>query len=369
MNRKKIVVALSGGVDSSVSACLLHEQGHEVIGLFMHAGADPSVPRESAGEQPPDHATARRERCCSPAEAADARSVADVLGIEFHVLDFAAEFDRLIDYLVDEYVSGRTPNPCIKCNAWLKFGRLMACADRFGADGVATGHHVRLEHRGQRIMLRKGADAWKDQSYFLYSVEPRMLRRAFFPIGHLTKEQVRAEAERFGLPARQRPESTELCFVPDQDYARLVRQRRPGAFREGDILDPDGNVLGKHDGIANYTIGQRRGLGVAAGRPVYVTAIDAAGNTVVLGDREHLLHESLIARTLNFFDDLPREPLRCSARIRYQHQPAACTARVLDDGTMRVDFDEPQSAITPGQAVVLYDDEIVLGGGWIDRAC
>jgi tRNA-specific 2-thiouridylase len=196
-----------------------------------------------------------------------------------------------------------------------------------------------------------------------------MLKRALFPIGDLPKDEVRAEAVRFGLPVSQKAESVEICFVPDDDYGRVVRERRPEANREGEIVDTEGHVVGRHSGVANYTIGQRRGLGVAAGRPVYVTRLDAESNTVVLGDREHLMRRSLIARDANFFVDAPGSPLRCSAKIRYQHPPAPCSAQIQDDGRLRVDFDDLQDAITPGQAVVLYDRDVVLGGGWIDSAC
>ena len=365
--RKKVLVAMSGGVDSSVAACLLHEQGYEVMGLFMRVGAEMPGPEEGS-HRPQEQSARTHQGCCSTPDAADARFVAGMLDIPFYALNFKDEFERLIDYFVDEYAAGRTPNPCVKCNTWLKFGKLIEYADTLGADLVATGHYARLEHRPDGVALRRARDQRKDQSYFLFGVSSQTLQRAIFPIGHLEKEQVRAEAKRFGLPVTDKPDSVEICFVPDQDYARVVRRRRPQAFQPGDIVDPEGSVLGRHEGLANYTIGQRRGLGIAAGRPVYVTRLDVAANTVTLGDRKDLLHSSLTATDPHFLGDPPTKPTRCQAQIRSRHDAAACTASLQDDGRLCVDFDQPQSAITPGQAVVLYDNDVVLGGGWIERA-
>jgi tRNA-specific 2-thiouridylase len=385
---------MSGGVDSSVSACLLKEQGYDVMGLFMRVGAErpeePACAAESAGAGslpgtcdaalpgptvttsalPRGAAALERthQGCCSASDAADARFVAGMLGIPFYALNFKADFDRIIEYFADEYQHGRTPNPCVQCNNWLKFGKLVEYADAIGADYVATGHYARIHRDGGRVILRQGRDRRKDQSYFLYGVHPDMLRRAMFPVGDLEKDQVRAEAERFNLPVRNKPDSVEICFVPDRDYARVVRERRPEAFVPGDVVDAEGRVLGRHEGLANFTIGQRRGLGIAAGKPVYVTQLDVLNNTVVLAEREALLGKSLIATDPNWFCDPPAEPIRCEAKIRYQHAQAPCTARVLDDGRLQVDFDAPQSAITPGQAVVLYQGDLVLGGAWIEQS-
>jgi tRNA-specific 2-thiouridylase len=367
----RILVAMSGGVDSSVSACLLHEAGFEVWGLFMRVGAEAEGDAEETCrlESPSGgalHPASHHQGCCSAADAADARFVAGMLGIPFYALNFKADFAKIIDYFAEEYARGRTPNPCVQCNTWLKFGKLIEYADALGAPFVATGHYARLSRRDGRILLRQAIDAHKDQSYFLCGVRPEALRRTVFPIGGLTKPQVRAEARRFGLPVQDKPDSVEICFVPDGDYARVVRQRRPEAFVPGDIVDAAGHLLGKHQGVANYTIGQRRGLGVAAGKPVYVTRLDVLNQTVTLGPREELLRRELTARGVNLFLPLSSAPVRCTARIRHQHKPAACLARNMADGRLHVTFDEPQPAITPGQAVVLYDGDTVLGGGWIE---
>ncbi|HRX84024.1 MAG TPA: tRNA 2-thiouridine(34) synthase MnmA [Phycisphaerae bacterium] len=369
----KVLVAMSGGVDSSVSACLLKEQGYDVMGLFMRVGAE--QPEEttctpaSAGDADAAGEAARTHQgCCSAADAADARFVAGMLDIPFYALNFQADFARIIDYFADEYARGRTPNPCVQCNTWLKFGKLIDYADAIGADYVATGHYAQLGHGESGIELRRGRDVRKDQSYFLFGVQRDMLARAMFPVGGLAKDAVREHARRFGLPVTDKPDSVEICFVPDRDYARVVRRERPDAFVAGDIVDDSGKVLGRHDGVANFTIGQRRGLGVAAGRPMYVTSLDVLNHTVTLGEREALLARRLIARDANFFGTPPTDAFRCAAQIRYQHRAAACTARLAADGMLTVAFDEPQSAVTPGQAVVLYDGDRLLGGGWIDHA-
>ncbi len=352
---KKVLVAMSGGVDSSVSAALLAEQGYDVTGVFMRVGM--KLPSED-NEQ--------TKGCCSESDAEDAVSVAKLLGIPLQIIDFKADFERIIEYFVNDYVNGRTPNPCVRCNNWMKFGKLVELADSVGAEHFATGHYVRVDRQGERVKLLRGLDHRKDQSYFLFGVNREIFKRSFFPIGHLDKSEVRAEADRLGLPVTDKPDSVEICFVPDDDYARLVRERRPEAFAPGDVVDSSGKVLGKHQGIINFTLGQRRGLGIAMGKPAYVTRLDPRTNTVVLGPREELMKRSLAAGDISLFIDSPTSPIRCTAKIRYQHKDAPCTAWVEPDGSLRVDFEEPQSAITPGQAVVLYDGELVLGGGWID---
>jgi len=367
-DRPRVVVAMSGGVDSSVSACLLAEQGYDVIGLFMRVGAEAVETTACATSSGQNQPARGHQGCCSAADAADARFVAGMLDIPFYALNFKADFDRIIDYFADEYARGRTPNPCVQCNTWLKFGKLIDYADAIGADYVATGHYARLECDNGHCYLATGVDARKDQSYFLFGVPSEFLARAMFPIGHLTKDQVRAEAARFNLPVTNKPDSVEICFVPDRDYARVVQKRRPEAFVAGDIVDKSGERLGSHEGVANFTIGQRRGTGVAAGVPRYVTRLDVINNQVVLGPRDDLLSGSLLASEPNFFCAPPNAPMRCRARIRHQHRPAPATASLTGDGTLKVTFDEPQSAVTPGQAVVLYNGDRVLGGGWIEKA-
>lgn len=360
-DREKVVVAMSGGVDSSVAACLLREQGYEVIGLFMRSGvqAPPPEPERAA------NGSGRwRQGCCGASDAADARFVAGMLGIPFYALNFEKDFEEIIDYFAAEYERGRTPNPCVVCNTKLKFGRLHEYADAVGARYVATGHYARVETRDGRKRLYRGVDRAKDQSYVLFDLPRSGLERVLFPIGGLVKEQVRAEARRFGLPVSSKPDSVEICFVPDRDYARVVRERRPDAFRPGDVIDGDGKVLGQHRGVPHYTIGQRRGLGIAAGKPIYVTNVNAATNTVTVGDADALRTRSLVANRANFLVDVP-ETFRATAKIRYLHHDAPAAIERTGEHTVRVTFDEPQRAVTPGQVVVLYDGEMVLGGGWI----
>lgn len=288
------------------------------------------------------------------------------LGIPFFALNFKEDFDRIIDYFVDEYERGRTPNPCVMCNEHLKFGRLAAYGRAVGADFVATGHYARIEQRGGMHRLVRSIDAVKDQSYVLFGVGRETLARTLLPIGGMTKAEVRDQARRFGLPLSEKPDSQDICFVPDRDYARVVRERRPEAFRPGTIRDQDGNEVGRHEGIPNFTIGQRRGLGVAMGLPVYVTNIDSASDTVTIGTREHLESAELTASDMRWLVDVPAEPIRADVKIRYAHKAAPATVEPVGSDRVRVRFDAPQSAITPGQAAVLYDGDVVLGGGWID---
>jgi len=402
--REKVVVAMSGGVDSSVAAALLVEAGYDVVGLFMRTGVKEPVEPAGLGQRSavPLKPAAREHRgCCSASDASDARFVAGMLGIPFYALNFEEEFDELIDYFADEYVKGRTPNPCVVCNNKLKFGRLVEYADAVGAWYIATGHYARIERReapdseietcngrpsrtlapnGQTRLLR-AVDAKKDQSYVLFGLDRRVLDRVLFPIGHLEKSDVRHIAARYGFPNQDKPDSVEICFVPDRNYARLVRERRPESFYEGDVLDDSGNIIGRHPGIGHYTIGQRRGLGIAAGHPVYVTHIDAAHNTVTLSVADTLLSPGLIAERVNFLSsprgatgglpDVAFHSFRADVKIRYLHKAAAATVYNGESGGSRavVVFDEPQRAITPGQAAVFYTGDMVIGGGWIERAC
>lgn len=351
----RVVLAMSGGVDSSVAAHLLKRQGHEVIGLFMRTGAHTGV----------DHRADHKKGCCSAIDAGDARRVADKLDIPFYALDFERQFDRVIDYFADEYLAGRTPNPCVVCNSWLKFGQLWDYGRQLDADFIATGHYARVVRRGDEVELHRAVDADKDQSYVLYGIRREVLARLLSPIGEMRKDEVRAIAREAGLGVAGKPDSVEICFVPDGDHAELIRQRRPEAARAGVFVDPTGHVLGNHDGIERFTVGQRKGLGVAMGSRRYVLKIVPDRNEVVLGDRDGLLSSELRASSVNWLVDPPSDALRCTAKIRYRHEAAAATV-TADGDAAAVRFDAPQSAVTPGQAVVFYDGPRVLGGGWIE---
>ena len=372
----KVVVAMSGGVDSSVAAALLLREGYDVVGVFMRLGTPKGVSsgEGEACETPSDPRAGHKQGCCSVLDAADARRVAGVLGVPFYVLNFEQDFGRVIDYFVGEYNRGRTPNPCVRCNDWLKFGKLAQYARAVGADYVASGHYARTgvdPATGRRTLLR-GKDLRKDQSYVLFGITPEALDHTLLPVGEFEKHEVRQLAQELKLPTFNKPDSQEICFVPDNDYAALVRRRSPEAVRAGEFVGPDGQVIGRHSGHQHFTIGQRKGMGVALGYPVYVVDIDPASNRVTLGGKDALLKSSLVARQLNLLHDALRgaapQPVRCSAKIRYNHQPQPVTAEVVGSDELVVRFDEPQGAITPGQAVVLYDGDTVLGGGWIDSA-
>jgi tRNA-uridine 2-sulfurtransferase len=368
--RKKIVVAMSGGVDSSVAAAMLQRQGHEVLGCFMRLGTPPGVEKK---EETSCQSTPTRTRgCCSVLDADDARKVAGVLDIPLYVLNFQEDFSRVIDYFVSEYNRGRTPNPCVRCNDWLKFGRLAQYADAVGADCVASGHYARVEAdpiTGQSSLMR-AADEKKDQSYVLFGMSRQVMERTMFPLGHLHKNQVRELAREFGLPVSEKPDSQDICFVPDGDYAGLLERHSPEQVRPGDFVLADGQKVGVHRGHQHFTIGQRKGLGVALGRPMYVVGINVESNSVVLGQQHQTLKRGLAARGFNVLSSRLKvgEPMRCLARIRHNHIPGMGTATLLDADELRFEFDEPESAITPGQAVALYSDDVVLGGGWIEQA-
>ena len=356
----RVVLAMSGGVDSSASAVLLKEQGYDVVGLFMRTGA-----HTDAADARKDH----KKGCCSAIDAADARRVADRLDIPFYALDFEREFDRVIDYFADEYLAGRTPNPCVVCNSWLKFGQLWAFGRRLDADFIATGHYARVAAGPDGPELHRAADPDKDQSYVLFGVSRDVLNHLLFPVGELRKDEVRSLARAAGLSeVAAKPDSVEICFVPDGDHARLIRRRRPELATAGAVVDPAGTVIGEHDGYERFTVGQRKGLGVATDRKRYVLRIVPEARAVVLGDREDLLASGLTAARVNWLAEVPAGPVRCTARIRYRNAGTAATVWAAADGGARVAFDEPQAAVTPGQAVVFYSGTRVLGGGWIERA-
>ncbi len=355
----RVVLAMSGGVDSSVAARLLRRQGYEVIGLFMRTGVH--------GHD--DGRADRKKGCCSAVDAGDARRVADRLDIPFYALDFEGEFNRIIDYFADEYLSGRTPNPCVVCNNWLKFGQLWSYGQQLQADFIATGHYARTVRTAAGVELHRAADADKDQSYVLYGLRRNVLPHLLFPIGGYRKEEVRALAREAGLSVADKPDSVEICFVPDGDHAALIRARRPQHATAGHIVDTSGKILAEHDGIEQFTIGQRKGLGFAAGERRYVLKIVPGENEVVVGQREELLASALEATAVNWLLDAPPQgELTCQAKIRYRHTAAPARVTALADDRAKVDFDTPQSAVTPGQAVVFYDGSRVLGGGWIETA-
>ena len=354
----RVVLAMSGGVDSSVAAYLLQKQGYDVVGLFMRTGV-----HDDAGGR-----ADRKKGCCSAVDAGDARRVADRLDVPFYALDFERDFGEVIDYFADEYLAGRTPNPCVVCNSRLKFGRLWDYARQLDADHVATGHYARVVPGPDGPGLHRAADPDKDQSYVLYGIDRGLLPRLLFPVGHLRKGEVRALAREAGLGVADKPDSVEICFVPGGDHAEVIRRRRPHAATAGRVVDTAGNVLTRHDGIERFTVGQRKGLGFAAGDRRYVLKIVPGANEVVVGDREGLLAGGLVASRVNWLADAPAGPRPCAVKIRYRHAPAPATVAALPGGGADVRFVQPQSAVTPGQAAVFYDGERVLGGGWIEEA-
>jgi tRNA-specific 2-thiouridylase len=364
---------MSGGVDSSASALLLREQGHEVIGLFMRSGSEETVCRTDQGLLPVISAKPHHQGCCTASDAADARRVADRLDIPFHALNFREDFGRIKDYFADEYLSGRTPNPCVMCNIWLKFGKLWEFAEQVDADFIATGHYARIASTTSiglepgKLGLFRGRDPGKDQSYVLFGIRAAMLDRIRFPVGDHSKPEIRELARQAGIQTADKPDSQEICFIPDNDYSGFLTRFRGPQTTAGEIVDTAGRVLGRHEGYERFTIGQRRGLGIAFGEPRFVVRIEPETRRVVIGTRQELGRTALLADRLNWLIDTPTSPLRCTAQIRYQHTPAACTARVIDEDLLSIEFDDPQFGVAPGQAVVLYDGDRVLGGGWIHR--
>ncbi len=352
----RVVLAMSGGVDSSVAAHLLKEQGHEVIGLFMRTGAHG------------DGLDRRARTCCSATDALDAQAVADRLDIPFFALDFEADFARIMDGFADEYAVGRTPNPCVLCNIWLKFGKLWAYGKQVGADFVATGHYARIvrdEDGNPRIA--RGVDPSKDQSYVLFGLGREVLPHVLLPVGDYPKAEVRRMARDLDLPVHDKPDSQEICFIPDDDYLRFVRERRPDLETAGPLVDLDGTELGRHSGIEGFTIGQRRGLGVAVGSPRYVVQIEPVTRTVTLGPRQALDAPGLAASRFLWQIDPPSGPIRGLAQIRARHRAVEATIEPTGPDSADVWFDDPQPAVTPGQVVTIYREDLVLGGGWIDR--
>ena len=354
---------MSGGVDSSVAAALLAEQGHEVIGVSMQLY---DVSRQADGNR-------TFGSCCTLDDLHDARQVAAAIDIPHYILNFERQFDeQVVSNFVHEYTSGRTPLPCAHCNSDLKFSTLLERACGFGADRVATGHYARVDYDAAtgRYVLKRGVDPAKDQSYFLFSLTQEQLARAVFPVGDRPKDAVREYARRRNLPVADKPDSQEICFIPDHNYAAFVAARSPqAAHAHGAIVDESGRVLGRHEGIHRFTIGQRKGLGLSGtptGAPVYVLALSPAAQQVVVGLKSSLERTTLTASGVNWMRGAPSGALRVTAQIRHRHQPAPSLVRSLGDRRAGLVFDLPQIAVTPGQAVVFYDGDIVVGGGWIE---
>lgn len=357
MEKKRVVVGMSGGVDSSVAAWLLKEQGYDVIGVTMQIWQDEEekLQEENGG-------------CCGLTAVDDARRVAASLDIPYYVMNFKREFkENVIDYFVDEYIGGRTPNPCIACNRFVKWESLLKRSMDIGADYIATGHYARVEQLPNgRYAVRTSATGRKDQTYALYNLTQEQLKRTLMPVGGYTKEEIREMAAKMNLPVAHKPDSQDICFVPDGDYASFIEKTADQTFPQGNFVLTDGTIVGRHNGIIHYTVGQRKGLGVAMGYPVFVLAIRPETNEVVLGKAEESLSRYVRADRINFMsvEDL-KEPKKVWAKIRYNHKGAWCTVERTGEDEILCTFDEPLRAVAPGQAVVLYDGEYVLGGGTI----
>lgn len=344
---KKVLLGMSGGVDSSVAAYLLKKQGYEVIGVTMKVAPD--------------------EQNCSTQFIDDAKEVAERLGVQWQVIDFRNEFkNNVIDYFIDEYMEGRTPNPCVRCNKFVKFGALLNKAFEMGADYIATGHYAKIENIDGKYIIRKAEDDRKDQTYVLYNLNQEQLSHVLMPCGDYKKSEIREIAKEIGLDVHNKKDSEEICFIPDNNHGNFIKNRFKNKIRKGNFVTKKGNVLGKHEGIINYTIGQRKGLGLALGMPVFVTDINPLTNEVIIGPEDDIFKTTLIAKDVNFvFMDELEEPIELEAKIRYSAKPSKATISPYKDGMVKVEFDEKQRAITKGQSVVFYNKDILVGGGII----
>lgn len=352
MRKKRVVVAMSGGVDSSVAAAFLKEKGHDVVGVTMKFWGNDN-------------------RCCSDDDLKDARRVARLLGIPHYNVSLQESFKKnVVDYFVSEYRKGRTPNPCAVCNPSIKFGDLLKKADELDAGFLATGHYavIGYDPEKKRFLLKRGKERGKDQSYFLARLSQESLSRTLFPIGNFPKSKIRMLARRFGLPVANKADSQEVCFIPDGNITGFIQRRQRTPSPKGPIIDREGKILGFHEGIIGYTIGQRKGLGIAVGRPVYVTKIDADTNTIVIGDESDLYHKRFTASDPHWISVTGiSKPIRVKVRIRYRHRPAWASVKPIGKQKVQIEFERPQRAITPGQLAVFYDGDIVVGSAWIDE--
>jgi tRNA-specific 2-thiouridylase len=357
--KKRVVVAMSGGVDSSVAALLLKEQGYDVVGVTMQLW---DKQNHASGEKQDSRP------CCTLEDVFDAGRVADKLGIPFHVVDYQNEFSSMVvDEFVDEYFRGRTPNPCIRCNQKLKFELLMDKARSLGADFLATGHYARLERYGDGVyQLLKGRDPGKDQSYFLFTLTPGQMSCILFPLGNLSKHEVRRLADDFDLPVAKKSESQDICFVSDNDYVGFLEGKRGAGRLSGNIVDNSGKIVGRHRGTYRYTVGQRKGLGIAWPHPLYVLGVDTGKREVIVGHRDELYSDGLTAAEVNWMIHPPATSVEAFCKIRYRHNAVACRISSLPGNRAEVRFAAPERSVTPGQAVVFYDGDRVLGGGWIE---
>lgn len=355
-SKPKVVVGMSGGVDSSVAAYLLKEQGYDVIGVTMQIWQKDGAVEQDGG-------------CCGLSAVDDARRVCQKLEIPHYVLNFREEFKKdVIDYFLEEYQQGRTPNPCIACNRYVKWESMLRKSIQIGAQYIATGHYAKIiqDEQTGRFMLKRAKTLAKDQTYALYNLTQYQLSHTLMPLGDYTKEEVRAIAKEIGLLVANKPDSQEICFVPDNDYAKYITEETGKEPQKGKFVTKDGKILGEHKGIIHYTIGQRKGLGISLGKPLYVVDINPEDNTVVLGEHEDVFGSVVYANQLNFmpFEKLEGK-LKAQAKIRYKHEPADCMIEMVDEDTLKCVFKEPQRAITPGQALVIYQGDIVVGGGTI----